>query len=46
MQDRLDHIVADLSDTVLEARRNSALGPALVSRSLMRIALTVRPRRK
>jgi len=44
--ERLDRIVADLSDTVLEARRNAALAGALVSRALMRIALTARARRR
>jgi len=42
--DRLDRIVADLSDTVLEARRNAALAEALVSRALMRIALMAKGR--
>jgi len=42
--DRLDRIVADLADTVLEARRNPALAEALVSRAFMRIALMARGR--
>jgi DNA polymerase III subunit delta len=45
-QERLDRIVAELAGTVLEVRRNAALGPALVSRSLMRIALATRPQRR
>ena len=44
--DRLERIVADLASTVLEARRNTALGEALTSRALMRIALTTKPRRR
>ena len=42
--DRLERIVADLADTVLDARRNAALGQALVGRALMRIALMARGR--
>ena len=42
---RLDRIVADLSDAVLDARRNTALGQAIVSRALMRIALMAKARR-
>jgi DNA polymerase-3 subunit delta len=42
--DRLDHIVADLSNAVLDARRNAVLGEAIVSRALMRIALIARAR--
>jgi hypothetical protein len=39
---RLDRIVGDLADTVLEARRQPALGEVLVGRALMRIALSAR----
>src|SRR5207244_3959842 len=42
--ERLNRIVADLADTVFEARRNAALGEALTSRALMRIALGAKPR--
>jgi DNA polymerase-3 subunit delta len=44
-RERLDRIVQDLSDTVLDARRQAGLGRALASRALMRIALAARPRR-
>ena len=44
-QERLDRIVADLSETVLAARRTAGLGQALAARALMRIALTMQPRR-
>ncbi|MDQ0392421.1 DNA polymerase III subunit delta [Labrys monachus] len=44
--ERLDRIVAELSDAVLEARRNAMLAEALVSRALMRIALVARARRR
>lgn len=42
---RIARIVSDLADTVLEARRTAGLGQALVSRALMRIAASARPRR-
>lgn len=42
--EHLAKIMEDLSHAVLEARRSAALGPALVSRALMRISLSVRPR--
>ena len=44
-QARLDAIVSDLQTTVLEARRNSGLAEALVSRALIRIALSAQTRR-
>jgi DNA polymerase III subunit delta len=44
-RDRLERTVQDLSETVLEARRQAGLGRALVGRALMRIALAARPRR-
>jgi DNA polymerase III subunit delta len=40
--ERLEATLADLSDTVLEARRNPALAETIVSRSLLRIALSGR----
>jgi DNA polymerase III subunit delta len=44
-RDRLERMVEDLADTVLEARRQAGLGRALAARALMRIALAARPRR-
>jgi DNA polymerase-3 subunit delta len=41
---RLDHLVEDLADTVLAARRNALLGTAIVSRALIRIAGLMRRR--
>jgi DNA polymerase III subunit delta len=40
--ERLETTLSDLSDTVLDARRNPALAEAIVSRMLMRIALAAR----
>jgi DNA polymerase III subunit delta len=45
-QTRLDRIVADLAETVLETRREARLGAAILSRALMRIALAARPPRR
>lgn len=35
----LERITQDLADAVFEARRNATLGPSIVSRALMRVAL-------
>lgn len=43
--ERLDRIVADLQDTILETRRKPSLDDAILGRALMRIALAAAPRR-
>jgi DNA polymerase-3 subunit delta len=43
--DRLSRIVADLQDTVLDARRQHGMAETLVARALMRLALTTSRRR-